>query len=78
MKQQPPENKALDNRIKHNWEVQPALAANGRTQLISVRLGRDFEIFIHKGLATALSNALIDCVENDETTTVTKQKGTIL
>lgn len=78
MKQQPPENKALDNRVKHNWQVQPALAANGRTPLISVRLGNDFEIFVHKGLATALADALVDCAETGKTTTVTKRKGRIL
>lgn len=68
MKQQPAEQRNRDNKIKNNWSVEPAVAANGKTPLVALRLGGGFETFIHKGLAIRLANALVDCAEEDKTT----------
>lgn len=68
MKQQPAEQRNRDNKIKNNWSVEPAVAANGKTPLVALRLGSGFETFIHKGLAIRLANALVDCAEEDKTT----------
>lgn len=73
MREQPPSQRNRDRNIKNDWSVEPARGVTGQRKLVYLRLGKYFSLFIHPGFATALANALIDAVENDETTTVTKR-----
>lgn len=68
MKLQPREDVNRHRAARRDWSVEPALSANGRSPMVLLRLGRYFTIFLPVQAAISIANALIDAVEDEETT----------
>lgn len=69
MRLQPREDVNRHRAARRNWSVEPALSPNGRAPMVALKLGRYFEIFLPIQAAISIANALIDAVEEEETTT---------
>ena len=69
MKLQPREDVNRHRAARRDWEVAPALSANGNAPMVSLRLGRYFTIFLPVQAALSISNALVDALEIEKTTT---------
>lgn len=68
MRLQPREDVNRHRAARRDWEVAPALSANGNAPMVFLRLGRYFTIFLPVQAALSISNALIDALEQEETT----------
>lgn len=75
MRQQSREQRAADQPVQRSWSIEPALAVNGTTQIVYMRLGSRFEAHIPHSMAILLANALTDVVESNLATTYSRRKG---
>jgi len=75
VRQQSREQRTADQPVQRSWSIEPALAVNGTTQIVYMRLGSRFEAHIPHGMAILLANGLTDAVETNVATTYSRRKG---
>lgn len=61
-------------KIRNNWAVEPGVTKNENYALIFLRLGNIFEVALTAETATAIADALVDAIEDEQVTVFLDEK----